>query len=55
MEIKRFEFFVDWIETIFITKLGIDIEKLTLEEKRKKIPDWFKYMIMMNFWLLKVV
>ena len=37
-------FFVDWIETIFITKLGIDIEKLTLEEKRKKIPDWFKYM-----------
>ena len=34
-------FFVDWIESVYLTKSGDDLEKLTLEEKRKRISGWF--------------
>lgn len=37
-------FFVDWIESVYLTKSGDDLEKLTLEEKRKRITGWFGNM-----------
>lgn len=37
-------FFVDWIESVYITKSGDDLEKLTFEEKRKRISGWFRDM-----------
>jgi DNA polymerase III delta prime subunit len=37
-------FFVDWIESLYITKSGSDLEKLTFEEKRKRISGWLRDM-----------
>lgn len=35
-------YFVDWIESVYISVTGDDIEKLSLEEKKKRIPYWFE-------------
>lgn len=35
-------FFVDWLESVFISITGTEIEALTTEEKRKRIPTWFQ-------------
>lgn len=34
--------FVDWLESVFISKTGAELKKLTLEEKIKCIPDWYQ-------------
>jgi len=36
--------FVDWLESLFISITGADIETLSPEEKRKRIPQWFRYI-----------
>ena len=36
--------FVDWLESVFVSKTGAELEKLTLEEKMKRIPDWYQYI-----------
>lgn len=35
-------YFVDWLESVFISITGTDVEMLTLEEKRKLIPQWLQ-------------
>lgn len=37
-------YFVDWIESVYISITGADIEILTPEEKRKRIPRWFRHI-----------
>lgn len=37
-------YFVDWIETVFVATSCVDVKKLTPEEKRKSVSDWFRYM-----------
>ena len=33
--------FVDWLESVYISITGSDVEILSTEEKRKRIPQWF--------------
>lgn len=33
-------YFVDWIESVYVTQTGRDIEKLTFEDKVKSITEW---------------
>ena len=35
-------FFIDWLESVFISITNADIRKLSPEEKKKSIPQWFQ-------------
>lgn len=37
-------YFVDWLESVFISIAGDEVELLTTEEKRKRVPNWFQYI-----------
>lgn len=34
-------FFIDWLESVYISKTNTDVRKLSPEEKKKRIPQWF--------------
>ena len=35
-------YFVDWLESVYVTQTGLDVEKLTFEEKVKSITKWLR-------------
>lgn len=35
-------YFLDWLESVFVTITGLEVEALPTEEKRKRIPVWFQ-------------
>ena len=35
-------YFVDWLELVFVSVTGNEVEKLTTEEQRNQIPNWFQ-------------
>lgn len=35
-------YFLDWLESVFVSVTGTEVEMLTIEKKRKQIPEWFQ-------------